>query len=176
MLGKGVLAIWNDCALGSESKYENCYQDEHLPERLSVQGFIRGRRYQSLLDTPVFFTWHEVDSRDILSSKQYKTYLANPTPWTQKIMKNVFLNTSRTVCHRQIISGEVFDSTAIIITTSESFESQTILGAAMTCKNSASIARIEKWVANEKPGTALWKRKLFVAPIKRYQVAFLSKS
>ena len=90
MLGKGVLAIWNDCALGSEYKYENWCQNEHLPERLSVQGFIRGRRYQSLLETQEFFTWYEVASADILNSAHYKACLSNPTPWTQAIMKDTF--------------------------------------------------------------------------------------
>jgi hypothetical protein len=79
MLGKSVLAIWNNCALSSESKYEDWYQNEHLPERLGVHEFIRDRRYQSLLETPAFFTWYEFDSTDKLSSKQYETHLVNPT-------------------------------------------------------------------------------------------------
>lgn len=54
MLGKGVLATWNDCALGNEPKYENWDQNGHLPERLSVHGFIRDLRYQILLETPAF--------------------------------------------------------------------------------------------------------------------------
>ncbi|GIR54406.1 MAG: hypothetical protein CM15mP62_18770 [Rhodospirillaceae bacterium] len=48
MYGSGVLAIWNDCAVGSEETYEKWYQTEHLPERLSIPGFKNGRRYQAL--------------------------------------------------------------------------------------------------------------------------------
>ena len=55
MSGKGILAIWNDCAKGEETNYENWYQNEHLPERLGVPGFIRGRRYENLVDSPKFF-------------------------------------------------------------------------------------------------------------------------
>jgi hypothetical protein len=82
-------------------------------------------------------------------------------------MKNVFLNTSRTVCHRHIISGEVFGSTAIIITTSESFDSQTILDATIKCKNSASIARIEKWGANEKSDNGAMEEEAIRGPDKK---------
>ena len=43
MHGSGVLAIWNDCAVGSEETYEKWYQTEHLPERLSIPSFKNGR-------------------------------------------------------------------------------------------------------------------------------------
>ena len=56
MHGSGVLAIWNDCAVGSEETYEKWYQTEHLPERLSIPGFKNGRRYQALRGSPMYFT------------------------------------------------------------------------------------------------------------------------
>ena len=82
-------------------------------------------------------------------------------------MKDVFLNARRTVCERHIMSGEIFGSTAITITTSESFDSQTILDATMKCKNSASIARIEKWVANEKSDDGAMEEEAIRGPDKK---------
>jgi hypothetical protein len=90
-------------------------------------------------------------------------------------MKNVFLNTSRTICHRQIISGEIFGSTAITITTTESFDSQMILDAAKKCKNPTSIPRIEKCVENEKSDAGAMEEEAIRGPDKKYQVAFSSK-
>ena len=148
MSGKGVLAIWNDCVQSEENNYENWYQNEHLPERLGVPGFIRGRRYQSLVSSPRFFTWHEVASPSTLTSESYMARLSNPTPWTQEIMANVFLNASRTVCDRHIISGQVFGSTALTIQMSETRSKETMLSILEIDKNPSRIARIENWTAN----------------------------
>ena len=148
MSGKGVLAIWNDCVQSEENNYENWYQNEHLPERLRVPGFIRGRRYESLIDSPRFFTWYEVASPSTLTSESYMARLSNPTPWTQEIMANVFLNASRTVCDRHIISGQVFGSTALTIQMSETRPKETMLSILENDKNPSRIARIENWTAN----------------------------
>ena len=148
MSGKGVLAIWNDCVQSEENNYKNWYQNEHLPERLGVPGFIRGRRYQSLVSSPRFFTWHEVASPSTLTSESYMARLSNPTPWTQEIMANVFLNASRTVCDRHIISGQVFGSTALTIQMSETRSKETMLSILEIDKNPSRIARIENWTAN----------------------------
>lgn len=148
MSGKGVLAIWNDCVQSEENNYENWYQNEHLPERLGVPGFIRGRRYQSLVSSPRFFTWYEVASPSTLTSESYMARLSDPTPWTQEIMANVFLNASRTVCDRHIISGQVFGSTALTIQMSETRPKETMLSILENDKNPSRIARIENWTAN----------------------------
>ena len=84
MHGSGVLAIWNDCAVGSEETYEKWYQTEHLPERLSIPGFKNGRRYQALRGSPMYFTWYEVDTPSVLRSPEYVDRLSNPTVWTKK--------------------------------------------------------------------------------------------
>ena len=84
MHGSGVLAVWNDCAVGSEETYEKWYQTEHLPERLSIPGFKNGRRYQALRGSPMYFTWYEVDTPSVLRSAEYVHRLSNPTVWTKK--------------------------------------------------------------------------------------------
>ena len=33
---KGILAIWNDCAVGQETVFEDWYRNEHLAERLAI--------------------------------------------------------------------------------------------------------------------------------------------
>jgi hypothetical protein len=96
--GAGILALWNDCAEGEEAAYEDWYLSEHLPERLSIPGFLRGRRYEALTGAPRFFTYYEVEGPDILTSPAYFERLNHPTPLTTRIMGEVFLNMSRTLC------------------------------------------------------------------------------
>ena len=44
----GILAIFNDCRPGREAEFEAWFQGEHLIERLSVPGFLFGRRHQAI--------------------------------------------------------------------------------------------------------------------------------
>ena len=55
----GILAIFNDCRAGREVEFEAWFQGEHLVERLSVPGFLFGRRHKALRARPVIsiFIW-----------------------------------------------------------------------------------------------------------------------
>ena len=45
MIGTAALAIWFDVDATGQDDVETWYEHQHLPERLSVPGFLRGRRY-----------------------------------------------------------------------------------------------------------------------------------
>lgn len=75
----GILGIWNDCAEGRESAYEEWYQSEHLIERLNVPGFQIGRRYEAIEAVRRFLTTYEVEHPNVLTSADYRQRLENPT-------------------------------------------------------------------------------------------------
>jgi hypothetical protein len=93
----GILAVWNDCAPGVEADYERWYTQQHLIERLSVPGFIVGRRYEARSGDRRFFSYYETVDDEVLRSDAYLARLQNPTEWTQRIMPS-FTNAIRTVC------------------------------------------------------------------------------
>ena len=93
----GILAIWNDCAVGSMDKYESWYHGEHLADRVGVSGFRLGRRHEALVGSPHYFTYYETASVDVLLSEEYLRQLDNPSPLTQEIMAGVFINATRSV-------------------------------------------------------------------------------
>ena len=97
LLGGGVLAIWNGIATGYEDEFLEWHVKEHIPERIGVQGFLRGRRYFSVDGTPVYFNFYETETYQVLSSEPYLARLNDPTPWTRKVVSN-FKDTSRTIC------------------------------------------------------------------------------
>ncbi|MGA7037145.1 MAG: hypothetical protein WBZ08_01960, partial [Pseudolabrys sp.] len=101
----GILAIFNDCRAGREAEFEAWFQGEHLLERLAVPGFLYGRRHQAISGGSDYFNFYLVESPDVLTSKPYLGRLDNPTPMTRKIMSEVFLNATRTVCRRTLRSG-----------------------------------------------------------------------
>jgi hypothetical protein len=116
MNAKGILAVWNDCAIEHMAEYEAWYQSEHLPQRLSVPGFYCGRRFESLTPGPQFFTYYEVKDPKVLTSQEYLEVLENPTPASSRIMKHAFLNMNRTVCSREVVIDGASGGCAVTLT------------------------------------------------------------
>lgn len=98
MLGQGALAFWHDIASGFDDEFIAWHVAEHIPERLRVPGFHRGRRYAAEEGAPRYFNFYETDTVDVLMSGPYLERLNTPTEWTQKVVAS-FRNTSRTPCN-----------------------------------------------------------------------------
>jgi hypothetical protein len=152
MTGTGVLAVWNNRVKASAANYENWYQTEHLPERLAVPGFMRGRRYQAVVGDLEFFTWYEVASPAVLRSEPYMKCLANPTPWTQEMMSGIFIDASRTLCRREVLWGEVFGAAALAIRFADALDPERARQAIEGLNDPSSLARAELWTSDEQPG------------------------
>ncbi len=97
LLGKGVLAIWNGTTDAAEAEFVRWHVREHIPERVGLPGFLRGRRYVGLDGRPKYFNFYETASVETLESSAYRDRLNNPTPWTQRVVSE-FRDTIRTVC------------------------------------------------------------------------------
>lgn len=96
--GKGVLAIWNGIAAEAEADFVAWHIGEHIPERVAVPGFLRGRRYVAERGTPKYFNFYETETPEVLVSPDYLARLNAPSPWTQRVVRH-FRETSRTICH-----------------------------------------------------------------------------
>ena len=68
-----------------------------MPERLAIDGFLRGRRYVTLEGSPGFFTLYNVRDRDVLAGAEYQARLNSPTEWTRRA-NTYFANESRSLC------------------------------------------------------------------------------
>ena len=54
LLGGGVLLFWHDLALGTDiDDFNRWHNREHIPERVGVPGFLRGRRVLAAPETPL---------------------------------------------------------------------------------------------------------------------------
>jgi len=103
--GAAVVAIWNDIADGGRDNFYQWHNREHMPERLGIDGFLRGRRYIAISGAPEFFTLYEVRDHSVLASKDYLERLNNPTEWTARSIKD-FRNVSRSLCDVDFSSGK----------------------------------------------------------------------
>jgi hypothetical protein len=98
MAGRGVLAIWNGIAPEAEADFVAWHVREHIPERVSLPGFLRGRRYASQDASPAYFNFYETEGSHVLTSDAYKARLDAPSDWTRQVVRH-FTDTSRTVCN-----------------------------------------------------------------------------
>ena len=84
--GKGILAIWHDLDPAGEADFREWHTRQHMPERLSVPGFLRGCRYIAVKGTPQLFNFYQTERPETLTSAAYVERLNNPTPWTQQVV------------------------------------------------------------------------------------------
>lgn len=84
-LGKGVAAIWHNVEAAVRSDYNDWHCHEHMRERVSIPGFLRGRRYVAIEAERQFFHFYETESLATLTSDAYLARLNDPTPWTRRI-------------------------------------------------------------------------------------------
>ncbi|MGQ0664617.1 MAG: hypothetical protein ACT4P2_13780 [Pseudomonadota bacterium] len=97
LVGHGAIAIWNDIAPDGRASFYAWHGREHVPERVGIPGFLRGRRYVAIHGSPEFFTLYETAGPQTISGVDYLTRLNNPTPWTREAVK-AFRNTARSLC------------------------------------------------------------------------------
>ena len=100
LLGKGALLNWGGVLPKHDLDYNLWHSLEHMPERMSVKGFLRAFRCVGLKgtnDNDKYFMMYDVKSKGILSSKQYLNRLNNPTDWTSKILSK-YVYPSRAIC------------------------------------------------------------------------------
>jgi hypothetical protein len=97
LLGDGAVLVWNDVVSEGRDKFYEWHDKEHIPERLSIPGFRRGRRYVRSGHSPEWLTMYEAVDLNVVVSPAYLERLNAPTPATVDTLR-YFRNTSRAVC------------------------------------------------------------------------------
>ena len=85
LAGEGAVAIWNDIAEVGRAEFYAWHLHEHMPERVGIPGFVRGRRYRAAdaATQPEFFTLYETASFQVIQGSDYLSRLNEPTEWTR---------------------------------------------------------------------------------------------
>jgi hypothetical protein len=97
LLGTAAVLVWNDVAEEGRRQFYEWHDKEHIPERLSIPGFRRGRRYAKSGHSPQWFTMYEARDAGVVTSREYLARLDAPTEATTRALAH-FRNTSRAVC------------------------------------------------------------------------------
>jgi hypothetical protein len=98
LLGRAAVLIWNDVTPQGREPFYAWHDKEHIPERLALPGFLRGRRFAKPGHSPEWLTMYEAADVSALVSPQYLARLNAPSPATQRALTH-FRNTSRAACH-----------------------------------------------------------------------------
>jgi hypothetical protein len=148
----GILAIFNDCRAGREAEFEAWFQGEHLLERLSVPGFVFGRRHKAISGSCSYFNFYLVESPEVLTSKSYLERLDSPTPMTRTIMSEVFINMNRTVCRRVTRHGRFRGAFAVTARFGGKQDDAALSDALNKATADTAVAGGEIWIALDPAG------------------------
>jgi hypothetical protein len=125
LLGKAAIAIW--CAIDAplRAEHDAWHSGEHLPERLAIPGFLRGRRCRAENDAAEwpYFILYEVRDASVMTSPAYLERLNNPTPWSRKIFAACRL--SRTLC--RVVASKGTGAGGSVLTSFEAGDAAEIL-------------------------------------------------
>jgi len=114
LAGEGAVAIWNDIADAGRAQFYDWHLHEHMPERVGIPGFVRGRRYRAAdaATQPEFFTLYETSSFQVLQGSDYLARLNDPTDWTRAATAH-FQTTTRSLT-RVVVSHGVGPGGALL--------------------------------------------------------------
>lgn len=104
LAGMGIVAIWHDLLPEAKADFYEWHNREHMPERVGIPGFRRGRRYVAVSGAPEFFNLYEADSPEVLAGQDYLNRLNVPTAWTRRVVPS-FRNVARSICSVAFTTG-----------------------------------------------------------------------
>lgn len=91
----GLLLVTFDVDSDVEDELDRWYEEEHIAERLAIEGFTRARRYQATEGGPKHLALYDLTSVDVLNSDAYiHARTTGATPWTLR-MESKFRNFER---------------------------------------------------------------------------------
>jgi hypothetical protein len=105
--GRGFVAMWSGLKQGYEHEFESWHTIEHMPERLGVPGFLRGRRYMRASKSSAYamFIIYEGAHIETFRSPGLLARLNDPTEWTKRVQSGLE-NFARCPCRKLLSIGD----------------------------------------------------------------------
>ncbi len=141
LAGEAVVAIWNDIPADTREQFYDWHIVEHMPERVGIPGFRRGRRYIAIdpATKPEFFTLYELDTMQVAQGVDYANRLNDPTPATAHVTSR-FQNTFRALSRVLVSHGP--GSGGVLLTIRFGCDAQHIPGLRALVRAAGQAARV----------------------------------
>ena len=81
--GTGLLAVWVDVPADKEDDFNQWYNEEHIPELLSIPGILNAARYQAVKSGPKYLACYELEDVAVLDS--YAFNHRSFTDWAKRV-------------------------------------------------------------------------------------------
>ncbi len=95
---RAAVISWNRVEPAARAAFERWHTEEHLPERLGIDGFLSGRRYRAVDADRDYLIAYDVRDFSVLQSPAYLARLNSPTPWTRQVTPSM-RDSIRGLCH-----------------------------------------------------------------------------
>jgi len=86
----GLLLVMMEPTLQIEEEFNEWLDTEHIPERLTVPGFLSGTRYTAVEGPLKHLSLYDLESPEVLKSEAYaKLSPLHPSPWSRRIFRHI---------------------------------------------------------------------------------------
>ena len=99
--GTALLMVFTDVDPEHDADFNTWYNQEHVPELLSMPGFLDAARYEAARGGPRYLACYELESVEALSSDEYlrQRQMGNRSEWAQRVSPSAIgRNLVRNVC------------------------------------------------------------------------------
>ena len=103
LLGQAVMVNWSDVAEADRAEYYAWHGPEHMVGRVSLPGFLRGRRFLAQRASRDILVLYEVDSIEVLKGADYLAKANSPSPLTQRTTKLIHNSARALACVRMTL-------------------------------------------------------------------------
>lgn len=115
LTGNAFLALFNGFDPARDDEYNAWHAREHVPQRLTVPGIARARRYVGRAEPRyTYFTLYEMREAATMASRPYLDLLANPTPWSAS-MRPSFRDFLRVPCRTVGSAGDDMGGALLVL-------------------------------------------------------------
>jgi hypothetical protein len=110
--GRGLLMVYVDVPAEVEAEFNRWYDEEHIPERLSIPGVLSAARYVAVRGGPKYLACYELTEPEAYFSDTWQHYLNNPTEWSKRMAPTVIGQNFVRNLYRLIYPAEVSEEMA----------------------------------------------------------------
>jgi hypothetical protein len=102
--GSGLMAFWARIEESYLDRFRQWHNSEHMPERVSIPGFLAGQRYLGHGTGNFFLMMYETRDPGVLGGPDYLARLNAPTAWTRESLPH-FREPARNIYRRLAAQG-----------------------------------------------------------------------
>lgn len=82
----GMLFVASDIDEVHENEFNNWYDNEHVPDRVSMPGVIKATRFKAVVGSPKYLALYWAKSLSSFDGPEYQHAFKNQTSWSNKIL------------------------------------------------------------------------------------------